>query len=250
MDEFVDFVTGLVEPKKRPDVSIKRWHKTVLTGTKIQPENKKLKQKTKKKSKRLTRTEFSNLGLFNLPTKSLKYIDLVPIHELWLQYIEKQLQPYLKKRDDGKLSAPEVYESTYENFSRTLMKSDFHGAKIIVESSCNPSLVGQTGIVAMETRNTFKIISQDNRIRSMSIFWNIFFFFAKWIFIRNINDNNYQFSQNYFLIFSLLAAIPKPESVFKIIVNGIEFKIFGKYFNIRPAERAVKKIKTLMHPDL
>lgn len=166
MDEFVDFVTGLVEPKKRPNVSIKRWHKTVLTGTKIQPQNKKTRQKTKKKSKRLTRTEFSDMGLFNLPTKSMKYSDLVPLHELWTQYIEKQLEPHLKKREDGKLSVPEVHESTYDNFSKTLMKSDFHGAKITVESSCNPSLVGQTGIVAMETRNTFKIISQDNRIRS------------------------------------------------------------------------------------
>lgn len=96
----------------------------------------------------------------------MKYSDLVPLHELWTQYIEKQLEPHLKKREDGKLSVPEVHESTYDNFSKTLMKSDFHGAKITVESSCNPSLVGQTGIVAMETRNTFKIISQDNRIRS------------------------------------------------------------------------------------
>lgn len=166
LDEFVDFVTGLVEPKKRPEVSVKRWHKTVLTGSKIRPENKKTKQKPKKKPKRLTRTELADLGLFNLPTKSMKYTDFVPIHELWIQYIEKQLQPHLKKREDGKFSVPEVFESSYDNFSKTLMKSDFHGAKITVDSSCNPSLVGQTGIVAMETRNTFKIISQDNRIRS------------------------------------------------------------------------------------
>lgn len=49
---------------------------------------------------------------------------------------------------------------------------------------------------------------------------------------------------------TLFSAIPKPESIFKIVVNGIEMKIFGKYLNIRPAERAVKKIKTLMYPDL
>lgn len=168
LDEFVDFVTGLVEPKKRPDVSLKRWHKTVLTGSKIQPSNKKTKQKTKKKPKRMTRTEFANLGLFNLPTKSLKYADLVPMHNLWVQYIEKQLEPFLKERgDDGKFSVPEVYDSNYDHFSKTLVKSDLHGAKITVECSSNPSLVGQTGIVAMETRNTFKIVGVDNRIRSM-----------------------------------------------------------------------------------
>lgn len=166
LDEFVDFVTTLVEPKKRSGVSVKRWHNTVLTGTKIQPQNKKAKQKTKKKPKRMTRTEFADLGLFNLPRKSLKYADLVPMHDLWTQYIEKQLEPFLKQRDGGKLSVPEVYESNYDHFSKTLVKSDLHGAKITVECSCNPSLVGQTGIVAMETRNTFKIVGTDNRLRS------------------------------------------------------------------------------------
>lgn len=167
LDEFVDFVTGLVEPKKRPDVSIKKWHKTMLTGSKIQPQNKKVKQKTKKKPKRLTRKEFSDLGLYTLPTKSMKYSDLLPLHDLWTQYIAKQLQPHIKKRDDGKLGVPEVYESGYDAFSKTLIKSDLNGAKVSVVASCNPSLVGKTGIVAMETRNTFKIISEDNRLRSM-----------------------------------------------------------------------------------
>lgn len=166
LDEFVDFVTGLVEPKKRPDVSLKRWHKTVLTGTKNQPKHKKTKQKTKKKSKHLSRKEFADLGLYNLPTKSLKYADLLPLNELWTQYIEKQLVPYIKKREDGILRIPEVYDKMYDGFSKTLIKCDLHGAKVTVFASCNPSLVGQTGIVALETRNTFKIISEDNRIRS------------------------------------------------------------------------------------
>lgn len=160
-----------MEPKKRPDVNIKRWHKTVLTGSKIQPQNKKVKHKTKKRPKRLTRVESAKLGLYNLPTKSLQYTDLMPIHDLWTQYIEKQLDTFLKKREDGRLSVPEVYENTYDSFSKTLMKSDLHGSIVTVLASCNPSLVGQSGIVAMETRNTFKIISKDNKIRSMcSIF--------------------------------------------------------------------------------
>lgn len=167
LDEFVDFVTSLVEPKKRPGLSIKRWHKTMLTGSKIQPQNKKIRQKTKKKSKGMTRTESTNSGLYNLPTKSLQYADLMPLHELWTQYIEKQLQPHIKKRE-GRLSVPEVHDNGYDAFSKTLIKSDLHGAKITVIASCNPSLVGQSGIVAMETRNTFKIVSHDNRTRSMN----------------------------------------------------------------------------------
>lgn len=167
LDQFVDFVTGLVEPKKRPELQIKKWHKTVLTGTKIKRTNKtNQKTKQKKKPKKLSRSQYSEMGLFNLPTKSLKYADLLPLHELWLQYIEKQLHPHMKKSENGTLSVPEVYESTYNAFSTAMVKSDFHGAKMTVVASRNPTLVGQTGIVAMETRNTFKIVSEDNRTRS------------------------------------------------------------------------------------
>lgn len=204
-----------------------------MTGSKIQALKKKTRKPTKKQSKRLTRSQFARLGLYNLPTKSIKYIDLEPLHQLWLEYIKKQLQPYLKTSDDGSIVAPEVFEKSYEPFSKLLVKSDFHGAKITVIASCNPSLVNQTGIVAMETRNTFKIVSEDNRTRSKSHI----------IFIYGVKP--------YFLIFSIISlAIPKQDSVFKICFDSIELKIFGKYLNIRPAERAVKKIKTIMHPDL
>lgn len=60
------------------------------------------------------------------------------------------------------------------------------------------------------------------------------------------NDSNEKLIRwpNFFL------AIPKTESVFKMQIKDIEFKIYGKYLNIRPAERAVKKIKNFMEPDL
>lgn len=168
LDEFIDFVSGLVDPKKRADVNLKRWHKTVLTGVKINPLNKKARRTTKKKSKQLTRTQFADLGLYNLPTKSVKYADMVPLHELWTQYIRKQLQPCLKRCEDGTFAAPEVYEKSYDSFTKLLVKCDLHGAKISVIASCNPSLVGQVGIVVMETRNTFKIVGTDNKTRSES----------------------------------------------------------------------------------
>lgn len=166
LDECVDFVKGLVEPKKRADLSLKKWHKTVLTGTKIKPLKKRTKHKTKKKSKTLTRKQFDELGMYHLATKSINYAELVPLHELWSGYFEKQLEPHIIKQANGRLTVPEVYDNKYDAFSKTLVKSDFHGAKVMVIASCNPSLVGQTGIVAMETKNTFKIVSEDNRVRS------------------------------------------------------------------------------------
>lgn len=157
-----------MEPKKRADLNLKKWHKTQLTGTKIKTQSQRKKKATKKKSKNLSRAEYTELGLYTLPTKVLKYSDAVPLNELWLQYIYSHLRQYLIERD-GKHIIPELHDSNYDSFSKSIAKSDFHGAMISVVASCNPTLVGQTGIVVMETRNTFKIVSKDDRTRSKYI---------------------------------------------------------------------------------
>lgn len=167
LDQFVDYVTDLVEPQKRADLHLKRWHKTALLGTKVRTQDQKKKHKTKAKSKQLSRSQLSALGLYTLPTKALKYADMLPLHDLWLEYIFNHLRMYLTTVNDQNV-VPNVYDSNYDAFSKALVKSEFHGAKITVIASCNASVVGQTGIVAMETKNTFKIVGQDNRIRSES----------------------------------------------------------------------------------
>lgn len=158
-------MTDLVEPQKRTDLQLKRWHKTALLGTKVKTQAQKKKKKAKAKSKQLSRSQLNELGLYTLPTKGLKYVDVVPLHDLWLEYIFNHLRMFLTTVNDQHV-VPNVYDSNYDAFSKALVKSDFHGAKITVIASCNASVVGQTGIVAMETKNTFKIVGQDNRVRS------------------------------------------------------------------------------------
>lgn len=62
--------------------------------------------------------------------------------------------------------APSVEDSSYDGFSKILVKSDFHGAIVTVTRSRCPSLVGVNGIVAMDTKNTFKVLGKDNKLRS------------------------------------------------------------------------------------
>jgi len=56
--------------------------------------------------------------------------------------------------------------SNWENVNLQLMKADFHGAKISIDKSRCPSLVGVTGIVIQDTKNTFRVCGMDNIIRS------------------------------------------------------------------------------------
>ncbi|KAJ6635242.1 Ribonuclease P protein subunit p29 [Pseudolycoriella hygida] len=189
-----------VDPNQRSKLEINLHHRTQLLNTKA----KKLKKKKVSKKKTLTRKEKADMGLFHLPTKSLKYVDMLPLHELWKGYMSNHLSL------TNESIPPTVGDPSYDSFSKILVKSDFHGAIVTVTRSRCPSLVGVSGIVAMDTKNTFKVLGKDNKLRT----------------------------------------IPKMDSVFKILLKNLEFTIFGKHLTIRPAERSVKKIKNFMEPDL
>lgn len=52
------------------------------------------------------------------------------------------------------------------------------------------------------------------------------------------------------MLFYFVAAIPKEDSVFQMMMDDFEFTMFGKQLTVRPAERSVKKIKNFMILDL
>ena len=158
--ELVNLITNIVEPTKRAELNINLNHETQLIGTKSKKQHSKKKRKLPTR-KSLSRKQLADLGLYTMPTKSMKYDDLLPLHELWKGYMCQQLN--LLPCDNP----PEVHEAAYENFSKLLMKSDFHGSIVTVTRSKNPSLVGASGIVAMDTKGTFKILGRDNKLRSI-----------------------------------------------------------------------------------
>lgn len=160
VQDLVQVVTGLVDPRGRPDLNINLHHQTQLTGFKSA---KKLTHKRlTNKCKTLTRRQATELGMFTLPTSALRHAEMMPLHQLWLDYMRQHLGAQLAA--GGR--APEPHEPGYDNFSKLLVKSDFHGAMVrVVRSKC-PGHVGAAGIVAMDTKNTFKLVGPDNRMRS------------------------------------------------------------------------------------
>ena len=49
---------------------------------------------------------------------------------------------------------------------RKFMKADLHGSIILVAKSKCPSLLGLTGIVLQETKNTFRLVTKNNKLKS------------------------------------------------------------------------------------
>lgn len=158
-------------------------------------------KKFKKQKKRMSRKEMKNLGLYSLPRKSMKYDDYKDLNALWIGYMQEQLGSDLKQLEK-KLT---LTDPQYDMMSGTIHKSDFHGAKIkVIKNKC-PSMVGHKGIVIMETKETFNILSKDN----------------------------------------ILRIIPKATSLFELKWKKVRFTIFGKHLKMKSAERSVKKSKTI-----
>lgn len=57
-------------------------------------------------------------------------------------------------------------ENNFQNAQKQVIKADFHGCYLSVAKSRCPSNIAISGIVLQETKNTFKLITQDNKIKS------------------------------------------------------------------------------------
>lgn len=200
MKSLQDYLTNMVVPSNREKVNINSEHITMLHGTK----SKKQLSRKKKLSKcsTLNRRQYAKLGLHTLPTRQIKYEEALPLHSLWKGYMKEHLG--LSAGDQ----VPEVYDTGYDAFSKLLVKTDLHGAKMYVTQSKCPTLVGLSGIVVLDTKNVLKLLGKDDRLRT----------------------------------------IPKAECVFGMKFGNMVFTIFGKHLCIRPAERSVKKIKNFIEP--
>ncbi|XP_031562031.1 ribonuclease P protein subunit p29-like [Actinia tenebrosa] len=155
------------------------------------------RHKTKqKKTKSMSSKEKREKKIYELAPGNHKYEMYLPLHRLWSEYMQQVLN--LQENSKLKVVTPKM------------LKADYHGCLITVCRSKCPSYVGKTGIVLQETKNVFKIIAKDNKLK----------------------------------------VIPKANSVFSFELNGFTFKIYGNHFRFRASERSVRKFKSKPTLDL
>ncbi|XP_060767893.1 ribonuclease P protein subunit p29 [Neoarius graeffei] len=151
----------------------------------------KWKRKGKKtKAKGLSAKERRALGVFELKPEHQKYELFLPLHDLWKQYITE-------------LCSNLRAGSNLQVMEQKLLKADFHGAILTVVRSKCPSYVGSTGILVQELKHVFKIITKENRLKT----------------------------------------IPKRNSVFSVEIGDFVTHIYGSKFEFRSSVRSAKKFK-------
>ncbi|ELT93186.1 hypothetical protein CAPTEDRAFT_156834 [Capitella teleta] len=155
-------------------------------------------EQKKKKQKQLTSREIRRLRVFQLKSEGQRYSHYISLHKLWCSYIKDLVD--LTKVTDANIS----------EFERKMTRADFHGAVISVNKSRSSCLVGLKGIVLQETKNTFKIITEKDLIRT----------------------------------------IPKPHSEFCINVEDYVVVVYGNNICHKPPVRTTRKFKQQASIDI
>ncbi|CAI2188401.1 1150_t:CDS:2 [Funneliformis geosporum] len=134
--------------------------KVLLLDNPLKSSNEKKKRMLlKKKFKAMSAKEKKQTKIYEIPKECHKYAIFIPLHELWLQYIE------------------ELYgKSNPNSFAQKLLRADFHGAILTVSKSKCASYVGVTGIAIQETENMFKIIAKNDNMKCIPKGHSIFTF--------------------------------------------------------------------------
>lgn len=106
------------------------------------------KHRLKKRKKLVKLSSKERKILFKVDKNSeLRFDTFKDIHEVWEGYMSKITGDMRSEQDQLKL-----------------VRADYHGAHLSVFSSKNPALVGLSGIVVQETKLTFKIINESDKI--------------------------------------------------------------------------------------
>ncbi|VDK81521.1 unnamed protein product [Litomosoides sigmodontis] len=118
--------------------------------------------------------------------KNLKYAQFEPLYELWCDYFSTLVA--------GPGSQLDV----------RVLKADYHGCLLMVAEAANPAQVGICGIVTRETRQTFMLITKEDR----------------------------------------LLTIPKQDTIFQFALEGKIYVLFGNAFRFQPSLRAKKILRS------
>jgi ribonuclease P protein subunit POP4 len=152
------------------------------------------------------------LCLYDIPKEQQKYAIYEPMHQMWLSYIRGILN-----LTDGKRTHVEPQDA-----GPFLASADYHGALLeVVRSRCS-SRVGIKGIVVKDTRFTFEIVTQKDEVKIMPKEHTVF-------------------------RFELPLEKPAGEEEIK---KPLIFDIMGSRFEQRAPDRANKKFRMHLDPDM
>lgn len=163
------------------------------------------------------------LQVYTLPKEQRKYAVFEPLHHMWCSYIQEVLGLKGEQAARGRLLTP-------AGAGPMLASADFHGALLTVVRSRCVGRVGITGIVVKDTKFTFEIITIKDEIKTVPKEHTVFRFEVPVPGAQGDGETGTAGE----------AARSRP----------LVFEIYGSQFETRAPDRANKKFKMHIDPDL
>ncbi|KIW11816.1 hypothetical protein PV08_09089 [Exophiala spinifera] len=119
----------------------------------------------KRKPRPLSAKEKRDTGVFKLHKDEIKYDVYVKLHELWNAYMLEVLG-YTKDGEavEGRLGKTLTAQG---GAGGLLASADFHGAMLEVVSATDVGKVGLRGIVVRDTKYTFVLVTERNKVKTV-----------------------------------------------------------------------------------
>jgi ribonuclease P protein subunit POP4 len=114
----------------------------------------------KRKPKPLSAREKRAMGVHKLPKEEAKYAVFKKLHAMWVEYMQEVLD--LKK---GVAAGRTVTSASHGS---QLASADYHGAEFEVVRSTCVSRVGVKGIVVRDSKFTFVLVTEKDKMKSKS----------------------------------------------------------------------------------
>ncbi|KAM3414893.1 Ribonuclease P protein subunit [Cercospora zeina] len=175
------------------------------------------KEKAKRRSKKpkpLSAKQERALGIYDIPKDQRKYAIYEPLHRMWCEYMRE----ILGLKDGRTYVEP-------NGAGPMLVTADYHGAMMEVVRSRCPSRVGLKGIVVKDTKFTFEIITARNELRTLPKEHTVFRF-------------EVPFEEK------------EGEAGEEEMLRPLIFELYGHQFESRAPDRANKKFKMHIDPDI
>ncbi|KAI1007936.1 hypothetical protein K3495_g310 [Podosphaera aphanis] len=164
------------------------------------------------------------LNLYTIPSSAQKYEIFIPLHRLWIAYIQEILW-------DGK----EFFPITGAHAAK-LCSADFHGAELEVVRSRCVGRVGVKGIVVKDSRAVFELVTRENKLKVIPKEGTVFRFR---VLIPELPSQG------------LKCEDEQPEdNVAQEEKNFCTFELHGDQFRYRAVDRANRKFKPHFLPNL
>lgn len=115
-----------------------------------------------------SKSQYKRSKIFEINEGEIKFKDMIPIHMMWKEYMRDLVGNVSQLTEkDQKPKSNESIITLRTGLLLKVLKADLHGAIISVfeSKSCQ---VGLEGIIVKESRQTFTIITPDDRLKTLS----------------------------------------------------------------------------------